>query len=216
MGFYIQDDFWEALEEQPVGVQNEVLGSLTRLFFKGDDKPPIKGVSKSLFVAFRDRVLLASKRSSAGRSKRNQTDDQTTDQNGNKTRIKTESNPGTNGDQKPSDLLKSESESKKKREKESKTLGSSSAEPRGGAGFAPPALAEVEAYAAEKGYRHFDAEQFVAFYESNGWKVGKNPMKSWKAAVTTWHRRDEESLRPKGGAPDVDLGSFAAGEQDVF
>ena len=48
-----------------------------------------------------------------------------------------------------------------------------------------PDEAEVKAYIIEKGY-HFSAEEFVAFYESNGWKVGKNPMKNWKSACVTW------------------------------
>ena len=48
-----------------------------------------------------------------------------------------------------------------------------------------PTVTDVKAYIIEKGY-HFDAEDFVAFYESNGWKVGKNPMKDWKAACRTW------------------------------
>jgi len=30
------------------------------------------------------------------------------------------------------------------------------------------------------------AEQFYSFYESKGWKVGKNPMKNWQAALVTW------------------------------
>lgn len=48
-----------------------------------------------------------------------------------------------------------------------------------------PTVEEVQEYITEKGY-HFSAEDFVAFYESNGWKVGRNPMKSWKAACRTW------------------------------
>ena len=52
-----------------------------------------------------------------------------------------------------------------------------------------PTLEEVQAYIAEKGYS-VDAESFIAFYESNGWKVGKNPMKSWRAALVTWQKRN--------------------------
>lgn len=52
-----------------------------------------------------------------------------------------------------------------------------------------PTLEEVQAYATEKGYS-VDAELFIAFYESNGWKVGKNPMKSWRAALVTWQKRN--------------------------
>ena len=33
-----------------------------------------------------------------------------------------------------------------------------------------------------------DAEAFVAFYESKGWMVGKNKMKSWKSAIVTWEK----------------------------
>ena len=52
-----------------------------------------------------------------------------------------------------------------------------------------PTLEEVQAYVTEKGYS-VDAESFIAFYESNGWKVGKNPMKSWRAALVTWQKRN--------------------------
>jgi uncharacterized protein YdaU (DUF1376 family) len=31
-----------------------------------------------------------------------------------------------------------------------------------------------------------EAEKFVNYYTSNGWKVGKNPMKSWTHAANTW------------------------------
>lgn len=54
--------------------------------------------------------------------------------------------------------------------------------------FAPPSVDEVREYCSEKGYT-FDPEAFVAFYESKGWKVGRNPMKSWQAACTTWQKR---------------------------
>jgi len=51
--------------------------------------------------------------------------------------------------------------------------------------FIKPTIQEIQAHIIEKGYT-FDAEAFYAFYESNGWKVGKNPMKNWKMACTTW------------------------------
>ena len=63
--------------------------------------------------------------------------------------------------------------------------------------FSPPSVEEVTAYVDEKQY-NVDPESFIAFYESNGWKVGKNPMKDWKAAVRTWHgRHKEETKTPK-------------------
>ena len=57
--------------------------------------------------------------------------------------------------------------------------------PNAKARFTPPTRDEVAAYIAEKGYR-VDPDRWMAYYESNGWKVGKNPMKDWRAAVRTW------------------------------
>ena len=57
--------------------------------------------------------------------------------------------------------------------------------------FAPPTLDEVQKYCQERG-NTVDAEQFCAFYESKGWRVGNQPMKSWQAAVLTWERRERK------------------------
>lgn len=54
--------------------------------------------------------------------------------------------------------------------------------------FTPPTDEEVAAYVAEKGY-HFNPAQFVPHYQSNGWKVGSQPMKDWRAACRTWEMR---------------------------
>ena len=52
-----------------------------------------------------------------------------------------------------------------------------------------PTLEEVKAYCSERGNK-VDPERFIDYYTANGWKVGKNPMKDWKAAVRTWERQD--------------------------
>ena len=57
--------------------------------------------------------------------------------------------------------------------------------------FTPPTARQVHDYCQEKGY-HINEEKFISFYESVGWKVGKNKMKDWKAAVRTWVQRDKE------------------------
>jgi hypothetical protein len=57
--------------------------------------------------------------------------------------------------------------------------------------FTPPTIDEVKNYILEKGY-NIDAEHFVAYYESNGWKVGKNKMKDWKFAVVTWSKNEKQ------------------------
>lgn len=60
--------------------------------------------------------------------------------------------------------------------------------PRGGR-FAPPTVEDVRAYAEGAGCS-VDAERFVDYYASNGWKVGRSPMRDWRAAVRNWARRD--------------------------
>lgn len=56
--------------------------------------------------------------------------------------------------------------------------------------FSPPTVEEVKAYSEEKGY-NIDPNRFVDYYTSIGWKVGKNPMKDWKAAVRSWSRKEQ-------------------------
>lgn len=51
--------------------------------------------------------------------------------------------------------------------------------------FVEPTLAEVQAYCEERG-NSVDAQRFIDYYTSNGWKVGRNTMKDWKAAVRIW------------------------------
>ena len=59
--------------------------------------------------------------------------------------------------------------------------------------FKPPTVEEVKAYCKERG-NGIDAERFVDWYESKGWLVGTNKMKSWKATVRTWESRRKEQL----------------------
>ena len=53
--------------------------------------------------------------------------------------------------------------------------------------FEKPTLSEIEQYCIERN-NNINAAQFYDYYESNGWKVGKNSMKNWKAAVRTWEK----------------------------
>jgi hypothetical protein len=51
--------------------------------------------------------------------------------------------------------------------------------------FQPPDIVDIKNYISEMGYS-VDPMKFYNHYESNGWRVGKNKMKSWQAAVRTW------------------------------
>lgn len=57
--------------------------------------------------------------------------------------------------------------------------------------FKKPTLEEVEAYCKERN-NNVNAEHFINFYESKGWKVGNQPMKDWKACVRTWEQKEKK------------------------
>lgn len=58
--------------------------------------------------------------------------------------------------------------------------------------FLPPTISEVKEY-CEKRKNGINPEQFVNFYQSKGWMIGKNKMKDWKAAVRTWEIQNRKN-----------------------
>lgn len=62
--------------------------------------------------------------------------------------------------------------------------------------FVPPTPEEVNAYCKER-HNGIDGTEFCDFYTSKGWKVGKNQMKDWKAAVRTWERSRQQTAPPE-------------------
>lgn len=62
--------------------------------------------------------------------------------------------------------------------------------------FAPPSLEEVRTYCQERN-NSVDPQRFLDHYESNGWMVGRNKMKDWKAAVRTWESRNKAEPKPQ-------------------
>jgi len=60
--------------------------------------------------------------------------------------------------------------------------------------FVPPTFEEVSNYCIERN-NSVDIEKFINFYESKGWMVGKNKMKSWKASVRTWESKDKQQVK---------------------
>ncbi len=71
--------------------------------------------------------------------------------------------------------------------------------------FSKPTVAEVAEYCMERS-NGIDAQYFVDYYEANGWRVGKNPMKNWKAAVRTWEKNNSSGrgYQNKGMKPKSD------------
>ena len=59
-----------------------------------------------------------------------------------------------------------------------------------------PTVWEVENFCRTQGLLLVDAQRFVDYYEANGWKVGRNPMRSWQAAARNWQRREMQYQQP--------------------
>ena len=73
--------------------------------------------------------------------------------------------------------------------------------------FTKPTLEEVQAYCQERN-NNVDAEKWYNHYEAVGWKVGKNPMKDWKASVRTWERNDKCGTHKPNNKPKFDYDQF--------
>ena len=69
--------------------------------------------------------------------------------------------------------------------------------------FEKPTLSQITQYCLERN-NSVNAEQFYDYYESNGWKVGKNAMKDWKACVRTWERNGyDKPIKKKNNKQDA-------------
>lgn len=99
------------------------------------------------------------------------------------------------------DLKHTSSTPQANRKEEEKKKNIHSSDEEGGAGgqngkrFTPPCVSDVREYIQEKGY-NLSADAFIDHYTSNGWMVGRNKMKDWKAAVRNWNSRQDEYARP--------------------
>ena len=72
--------------------------------------------------------------------------------------------------------------------------------------FTPPTVDEVRAYCQER-QNGVNPQRFVDYYSSNGWMVGKNKMKDWKAAIRTWEQKENPKRRspPRSSNPFLDM-----------
>ena len=70
--------------------------------------------------------------------------------------------------------------------------------------FNPPTIEEIKAYCKERN-SSIEPESFFDYYESNGWKVGKNPMKDWKATLRRWERTQFDNKSNNNGSSEPEL-----------
>ena len=181
--FTFLESFYETVQALPEGMQVGATNAIIRYGLYGElpEDPIMLAIVTALKAPIDDGNEIREKRREAGsKPKQKET-------NGNKTE-QTE----TNGN-KEKEKEKEKGNIKEKERKKEKDR-------RAVARFSPPTADEVRAYCSERGYS-VNAERFVAFYESNGWRVGKNSMKDWKAAVRTWAHRDDDTRKSKAEHP---------------
>jgi hypothetical protein len=66
-----------------------------------------------------------------------------------------------------------------------------------------PDKLQVNSYFSEQGF--FDeSERFFDYYTANGWRVGKNPMKDWKAAARNWCKNSKTFNNGKSNQSDIE------------
>lgn len=61
--------------------------------------------------------------------------------------------------------------------------------------IARPTVEEIAAYCQERN-NGIDPQSFYDYYSANGWKVGRQTMKDWRAAIRTWERNQKERKQP--------------------
>jgi len=77
--------------------------------------------------------------------------------------------------------------------------------------FKKPSLDEVKNYCILR-KNNIDTEAFIDFYESKGWQIGKEKMKSWKACVRTWESREKKNPKTMSKI-DMQLNEYIKGKE---
>ena len=215
--FTFYRSFWDAIKVLPPKDRNALLPAICAYALDGEE-PMLTGIQMSIFMLIRPTLDTSARKAENGRrgasraeaneeqtgSKPEANEEQTgskpeanEEQTGSKpeaNRKQTASKPEANGKQ-----TANEKEGEGEKEKEIENESYTRARARE-ARFSPPSVEEVAAYCRERG-NGVDAQAFVDFYTSKGWKVGSSPMKDWRAAVRTWEKREGGSngSRTAGG-----------------
>ena len=80
-------------------------------------------------------------------------------------------------------------------------------------GFSAPSLQDIQTYCQER-KNSVNPEKWLSHYQSNGWKVGKNSMKDWKAAVRTWEGNSfGSSAKPQSKHNNFEEQDYYAGTE---
>lgn len=167
--FIFYKSFYESIKELDNDIQCEIYNAIMEYQFNKNEVT-LSGVSKSIFTLIKPQLEANNIRYENGKKGGRPKTETKPKQNQKKTKPKPNVNENENVNVNENDI----------KENTKRKI------------FKPPTLEEVKDYCKERN-NAIDAETFIDFYESKGWKIGKNPMKDWKACIRTW----EKNRKPK-------------------
>lgn len=160
--FTFYSSYYEAVKELPKKEQVNVILAICGYALM-DEEPELTGVSKAIFTLIRPTLDASKAKAENGRR-------------------------GGKAEAKPKQTeSKAESKPKQTQSENEREIENECYKTREVSRFVPPSVSDVAAYCLER-RNGIDAQNFVDFYSSKGWMIGKNKMKDWRAAVRTWER----------------------------
>lgn len=162
--FIFYRSFFDAIKELESEKKAEIYDAIFSYSFE-EKEPILKGISASIFTLIKPQLDANRKRFENGCKEKKKSK---TKAKPKQTKSKTEANKNVNVNVNENENEELESKSKK---------------------FIKPTLQEIQSYCQER-KNSVNPQKWMSHYESNGWKVGKNQMKNWKAAVRTWENSD--------------------------
>lgn len=208
--FVFYRSFYEGIKELPRDIQGEVLTAIMEYGLNGVTTENQKQITKAMFALIKPQLDANNQRFENGKlgaehgKKGGRPRKEKPQENPTETPKKPQENPtltpnvndNVNVNDNNISFLKKETksdfESLKNENITLDTLQNPKEQSGGGRNkFTIPTPEEVQAYCDER-KNDISGQQFCDFYSSKGWKIGKEPMKDWKAAVRTWEMRRKD------------------------
>ena len=172
-GFVFFPSYLDAIKDLPDADQLSAFRSLCSYGIYGEEPQEITPVAKAIFILTKPTIDSSKKKYAQAKANGAKGGAPKGNQNAKKT---TEKQPKNN-------LNKDKDKERDKDSDKDKECIIADKPPR--SRFIPPSVEEVREFCQEKNHS-IDPEKFVDYYTSNGWMVGRNKMKDWKAAVRSW------------------------------
>jgi len=160
--FIFYRSFYEAINDLDDETQLQIYQAIARYSLNFEESE-FNGISKAIFTLIKPQLEANNKRY----------------ENGNKPK-----QSKTEAKQKQTVSKSGANKNKNKNVNENKNVNTNVVN-----GFKKPTIQDIKIRCSEMKY-NLDYEHFYNYYESNGWKVGRNKMKSWQSALANWNKNN--------------------------